>query len=144
MISSTGYVEKTPDYLADGGPNCEPVPPGCCIVVKSDASTLLLDLDTFSSVAQFVDRLPTFEQFYQVDWIRIWPSRSSNTHVQIKLKKPIKDGMKSGWMERLLLQQFLGSDPTREFLALQCGLDGRFVSVLFKPYAAPPTTQAAE
>lgn len=99
------------------------------IVVRGDAWTLLLDLDTEQQRAQYEAVMPHFEQNYAVEEIESWPSKSGNRHTRLKLYTPISEPAM-----RYALQAALGSDPVKELLSIVRLRNGvPEPSMLFKP-----------
>ena len=84
-------------------------------VVLPTPYQLFIDIDSDEMYAEYKKRLLQAEKHYHMSHVQIAPSKSGlpNRHITITL------GGKVEPMERLLLQLFLGSDPTREFLGLQ-------------------------
>lgn len=97
-------------------------------VVRSDDRTLLLDLDTPESLAQYKRVLPLLLEHFNVDALTKWKSKSGNTHVSIKLTDTYPP------MVRFALQAALGSDAVRELLIVLQHLNGcNEPSLLFRP-----------
>jgi hypothetical protein len=102
-------------------------------VVQSDATSLLLDLDTPEALAQYQRVLPKLLDNYDVVSTQSWLSKSGNTHVRIEL------GREMTLPERLALQAALGSDGVRELLSLRRFHNGiAEPSRLFRPKVVEP------
>lgn len=102
-------------------------------VVQSDATSLLLDLDTKEALAQYQRVLPKLFDNYHVVSTESWRSKSGNTHVRIELGRPMT------FPERLALQAALGSDGVRELLSLKRYHNGiSEPSRLFRPKVVEP------
>jgi len=82
-------------------------------VIQSTRSTLLLDLDTPESVAQFNDVLPLVKEFLKVKEVLSWESEHGNQHRLIYLDDDLHV------LTRIALQAVLGSDPKREVFAIE-------------------------
>lgn len=115
-------------------------------VIRGDAWSLLLDLDTEQQRAQYEAVLPHFEQNYAIEEIQSWPSKSGHRHTRIKLYTPISEPAM-----RYALQAALGSDPVREMLSIVRLRNGvPEPSMLFKPgpakvlYATPSDVDQLE
>ena len=97
-------------------------------VIRADATTLLLDLDTAPALEQFARVLPLVKEKYWVTKVEKWSSKSGNTHVRISLQDEV------AWPVRYALQAALGSDGVREVLAcIQMQNGCQEASLLFKP-----------
>lgn len=107
-------------------------------VVRSDARTLLLDLDTHAALEQFYRVLPVVEEHYTIMDETRWRSKSGNTHVKLTLAAPLPI------MERYALQAALGSDGVKEVLSI-LGLKFGCIepALLFQPTDASKALAAA-
>jgi hypothetical protein len=86
------------------------------VVVKPEPNQLFVDIDNLFGQAIYEKNIEKLAGFYTVLSIEYHPSKSglpNKQHITITLAQPVEP------MERLILQAFLGSDLTREFLGLQ-------------------------
>lgn len=86
------------------------------IVILPEKNQLFVDIDNELQYAIYERNLLRLQEFYEVTGTAESPSKSGTEgrcHITISLAEDIED------KERLLLQAFLGSDLTREFLGLQ-------------------------
>jgi hypothetical protein len=98
------------------------------IVYRSNAKTLLVDLDTEESRRQYAVVLPILAKTHGAKEDDRWISRGGNAHRVVKLDKP------AGILTRLGLQAMLGSDGVKEALSLQRAQLGiSEPSILFRP-----------
>lgn len=98
------------------------------LVIKADAKTLLLDLDTPDSLKQFGRVLPVMKEHLGVTEISGWNSKSGRCHIRLTMAE------KQPWQIRYAMQAALGSDGMREALAIRQMLNGcDEASILFKP-----------
>lgn len=100
----------------------------CTVVVAKD-NELQFDLDELGDKAKLndfvIDRL---SQAYKVLRTEFWDSKSGNRHAVVTLESELPAS------ERIALQAMGGSDPGREFSAMQCLKDGSpHPILLFKP-----------
>jgi hypothetical protein len=110
-------------------------------LVKPDDQTLQLDFDSEEAYETFLNRgLPSLIGFIGIDRVLWTESMSGNKHVTIKLSEsmPIT--------ERIAFQAALGSDPTRELLALIGDREGKRIPVCFfeKPDAVEVVIYATD
>src|SRR5689334_22172854 len=98
-------------------------------VVYGDATTICVDIDDTQDTAVMDEVLPIVRQALGVTEIARWTSRGGEgVHVLLKTEKELP------FLERLLLQACLGSDPKREILGyLRQKSDGSEISCLFRP-----------
>jgi hypothetical protein len=87
-------------------------------VVLPEPNQLFIDIDNDFAMAVFEKNHKTFLQWYDYEAcpdpvIAESKSGGERRHITITLDRPVEP------MERLILQAFLGSDLTREFLGLQ-------------------------
>jgi hypothetical protein len=109
-------------------------------MVYTTRKRLLLDLDTPEAIKRFYDNLHRFTWRYNVNRVTEWSSKSGNKHVVIELNDDMTD-----FMERLICQCYLGSDPTKEYLSmLRFTNSGGAVSFLAQPPGAKLTTKFYE
>ena len=97
-------------------------------VVYPKDTELLLDIDTEEHMQLFEERAEYLNQFLPIDF-EIKQSQSGHPHYHIYVtledrKGPLAD------VERIFLQLFLGSDPTREFLSYLRVLSGEELPTL--------------
>jgi hypothetical protein len=106
------------------------------VVVESNSTTLLLDIDSKTAYRQTERLLESLNKNLPdlVHSVHQTTSKSGNLHIYIKLNEPLP------LETRLLLQAALGSDPMRELLSYIRTTKGirKVASVLFE------TTQAAQ
>lgn len=100
-------------------------------VVHGKPNRLLLDLDSLVAYKTYIKNRKRLDNDLDMECVFFkWESKSNNRHVMISLPKELPV------MERLFLQLYLGSDPTKEFLSYIRHLnsvDSELVSMLFKP-----------
>lgn len=97
-------------------------------VVRSNDTTLLLDLDSPFAIRQFRRVLPIVQEHFGAGAAQMWLSKSGNTHVLV----PLREGLDP--LLRFALQAALGSDGVRETLNFTQLLNGcNEPSILFKP-----------
>lgn len=100
-----------------------------CSVVVAKPNELQFDLDELGDRARLnafvADRI---SQNYKVLKTEFWDSKSGNRHAVVTLESELPVS------ERIALQAMGGSDPIREFAAMQCHKNGSPHPVLlFKP-----------
>lgn len=85
------------------------------IVILPAKNQLFVDIDDDFQYGIYERNFQKLQEFYEVTGIAENPSKSGHPrkHITVSLAEDIDD------RERLLLQTFLGSDLTREFLGLQ-------------------------
>ena len=86
-----------------------------CSVVVAKPNELQFDLDEIGDrkkLQDFVD--DRISQAYKVISVEFWDSKSGNRHAVVTLESELPTA------ERIALQAMGGSDPIREFAALQC------------------------
>lgn len=100
-------------------------------IIYGDSNTLLLDLDNQAAIDRFRDTFQFVSSRFPVDRVQSWRSKSNKPdriHVVVTLEDELP------LMERLLLQQVLGSDPKREVFCLLRVHSGNDVpNLLFRP-----------
>jgi hypothetical protein len=104
-----------------------------CELYVGAPDLLLLDLDNGDAEKQFLRTLPVVaEKFGPLDTVDGWKSRGAGRHLVLRLPQAMTV------VERLLLQDVLGSDPVRTALALHefRTLDSDTI-FLFKPKQEP-------
>jgi hypothetical protein len=97
-------------------------------LVKPESNELQIDIDNVFGMAIYRKNMETFQNFYTVLEVFSLPSKSglpNKHHITITLAEKVDP------TERLLLQMFLGSDLTREFLGYQRVKVGDPVPTLF-------------
>jgi len=102
-------------------------------VIRSTATTLLLDLDDGASFDRYRRVVRSMGPLYSLKEINKWRSKSLvGYHVVLSCKE-------MDFCQRVALQACLGSDPIREALAIAMHRDGKIdPSVLFQPKDARP------
>lgn len=100
----------------------------CSVVVAKD-NELQFDLDELGDKRKLTDFVNDhLSQKYEVISTEFWDSKSGNRHAVVTLKSELPT------CERIALQAMGGSDPIREFAALQCHKAGSpHPILLFKP-----------
>jgi hypothetical protein len=98
-----------------------------CVVIVAQAHELQFDHDDQASEDRFWQWIQLARQTYSDLEIVEWRSRSGNTHrVVAPIKVPIE--------EKIAMQSMGGSDPGREWAALQCHKRGSpHPILLYKP-----------
>lgn len=97
-------------------------------VVLPDEYTLQLDIDNDEAYKQLTSKLKVLRAWhYYPTIVKDAPSKSGlpHRHVYIRVTKELTQ------IERIVLQQYLGSDPVREFLNFQRVLLGDTYATLF-------------
>lgn len=99
-------------------------------VIFSDSTTLLIDIDDDDHLAMFNARIDRIEsEITGIESIEEYTSSSGEPHKHIIVR--MKDEMDI--LDRLFLQIFLGSDPTREYLSYLRYIRGdKFPSLLLR------------
>lgn len=99
------------------------------LVVKvADDLHLYLDLDTTTSIEQFLRMIPVFEEHFKVIRWDATYSKSRNVHVIVSLGRSLSED------KRIALQAVLGSDPKKEMASVRRSLEGiTHVVRLFQP-----------
>jgi hypothetical protein len=85
-------------------------------VVLPDDHTLLIDIDNGKQLDQFERNIKRVQEDFKVLDIKIVEStrrKGQHCHIYIRLEETINE------YERIILQQFLGSDPVRNYLSLR-------------------------
>jgi len=106
-------------------------------VVVPTSRQLFIDIDNDLGSVIYERNFAKFSDFYHVVEYHESPSKSGTEgkkHITLTLEQPVEP------IERLILQAFLGSDLTREFLGLQRVKVGDGVPTLFlekKPVVVP-------
>jgi hypothetical protein len=86
------------------------------LLVEPTRHQLQIDIDNVFAQATYNKNYESFSRFYDVELVEVAPSKSNlphKKHITITVSQEIEP------RERLILQAFLGSDLTREFLGLQ-------------------------
>ena len=79
-------------------------------VVLPDEFTLQIDIDNEASFSVFKDKIEYLARWYDFEYkVNISFSGKPHRHIYVTMLIPITP------LERIFLQLFLGSDPTREF-----------------------------
>lgn len=83
------------------------------IIIYPEDDELLINIDTKEQLEIFIERTEYLTRFFEFDF-EIDESQSGppHYHIRVKFEDMILDDM-----DRIFLQLFLGSDPTREFLS---------------------------
>lgn len=96
-------------------------------VIRSNDSTILLDMDNGRSSDQFKYICPKIWDKFNLCIIDSWKSKNLNDHIIFSCNK-------MSFPERIAIAACLGSDPIREALAISMYHDGIVEpSVLFRP-----------
>jgi hypothetical protein len=98
------------------------------LLVEPTRHQLQIDIDNAFAQATYNKNYPSFSRFYDVELVEEAPSKSNlphKKHITITVSQEIEPE------ERLVLQAFLGSDLTREFLGLQRIKGGDPIPTLF-------------
>lgn len=100
-----------------------------CSVVVAKPNELQFDLDELCDKRKLLDFVESrISQSYKVLRTEFWDSKSGNRHAVVTIESELPV------CERIALQAMGGSDPIREFAAMQCHKNGSPHPVLlFKP-----------
>jgi hypothetical protein len=96
------------------------------IYKQSNSNQLFIDIDTEDQFTAFADRVGLFQSFRAcVINVKISKSGLPHRHIYVTLEEdyPV--------MDRLVMQQFLCSDPVRDFLSYIQHLDGEENPIIF-------------
>jgi hypothetical protein len=94
--------------------------------IQSKSNQLFIDIDTEEQFANFGDRLELFLKFRECK-LQYKSSKSGlpHRHIYITLEENFSV------LERIIMQQYLCSDPTRDFLSYIQHLDGEENPIIF-------------
>jgi hypothetical protein len=103
------------------------VPEGCKAVFRK-SNTIQVDIDSPTIPDSLRTGIKAVNDFFPVEEVFSWRSKSGNNHVEVRLKSSISD------QTAIALQLYLGSDPIRELISIARAQGGVTpASLLHKP-----------